>query len=55
MRQFYETFPKWNAKRSELNWPYWRILMHIKESDISPKHILREPYILDFSGLEEKN
>jgi len=105
MRQFYESFQKWNAVRSELSWTHYRLLMRIKElekreyyieeciengwsarqlerqinsfyyerilatnesrrievkaeiqslePDINPKHILKDPYILEFLGLEE--
>ena len=103
MRQFYMTFPIWNAVRSELSWTHYRLLMrvenetardfYIKEavecawsarqlerqinsfyyqrllssknndvvkqeaqqnhSPISPKDILKDPYILEFLDLKE--
>ena len=31
MRQFYMTFPKWNALRSELSWTHYRSLMHVTD------------------------
>ena len=33
MRQFYLTFPKRYALRSELNWTHYRILMRIENDD----------------------
>ncbi len=33
MRQFYESFQKWNAVRSELSWTHYRLLMRIKEPE----------------------
>jgi len=103
MRQFYMTFPIWNAVRSKLSWTHYRLLMrvenetardfYIKEavecawsarqlerqinsfyyerllssknndvvkqeaqqnhSPISPKDILKDPYILEFLDLKE--
>lgn len=105
MRQFYETFQKWNAVRSELSWTHYRLLMRIKEAekreyymkeciecawssrqlerqinsfyyerilatsegkkaevrneiqllepDTDPKYLLKDPYILEFLGMEE--
>lgn len=105
MRQFYETFPKWNTVRSELSWSHYRLLMRIKEQEKreyyvkeciecawsvrqlerqinsfyyerilatgeskkaevkeeiqklepnkDPKHLLKDPYILEFLELEE--
>ena len=33
MRQFYETYPKWNTVCSELSWSHYRVLMRIKEPE----------------------
>ena len=33
MRQFYLTFPKRYALRSELNWTHYRILMRVENDD----------------------
>jgi len=27
MRQFFQTYPNWNAVRSELSWTHYRLLM----------------------------
>ncbi len=32
MRKFYQTFPKWNALRTELSWTHYRALIRIKDS-----------------------
>jgi len=33
MRQFYLTFPKWNAVRAELSWTHYRSLMRVQDED----------------------
>ena len=33
MRIFYQTFPKWNAVRTELTWTHLRSIMSIESSD----------------------
>lgn len=30
IRRFYQTFPKWNAVRSELSWTHYRLLIRVK-------------------------
>jgi predicted nuclease of restriction endonuclease-like (RecB) superfamily len=107
MRQFYLTFPIWNALRSELSWTHYRLIMKVgnenarqfyldesiksnwstrqlerqinsffyerilsshgaeakkavaaeiytKEPTISPLDVIKEPYILEFLGLNGK-
>ena len=45
MRQFYLTFPIWNALRSELSWTHYRLIMKVDNENarrffsfFSPKH-----------------
>lgn len=33
MRQFFLTFPKWNALRSELSWTHYRLLMRVEDEN----------------------
>lgn len=41
MKQFYLTFPKVNALRSDLSWTHYRILMRVENKDA------REFYLLE--------
>ncbi len=33
IRQFYRTFPKWNAVRSELSWTHYRLLLSVEDEN----------------------
>ena len=50
MRQFYLTFPNGYALRSELSWTHYRSLMRVENE--TPEDIIRDPYVLEFLGLE---
>ena len=47
MRQFFHTFPKCYALRSELNWTHYRILMRIENEDA------RNYYFNERAAIEE--
>ena len=64
MRQFYRAFPIRHTLCDELSWSHYRLLAsQDKESvkneiglpeKIEPKNIVRDPYVLEFLGLEGK-